>query len=556
MLTNRRLEANAVFIYFICMMLLFLLTACGDNSKGTGSIAFSLRIQEFQDAGDREFAATFLPHNQARGSVEKKSPVSVHLNSPAIRLSGLARYASLFGPSAAFAHSPGEAIDCERHQIDKIVAYVYDEKGREIARGGPWSCDLHGGSMRVPAGVNLTLKLYAIEICSEEKIFYGEKGGPDEPLIVRLGETTDVGLIVLERIFNSWQLSTIDPAIGCINGYYDASLATSIDISTKDDSVHIAYFDCGDNAIKYATNASGSWEIETVDESGLGYTSIALDSDGLPHVAYIGYGQWENYALYYATRNESGLWNSVSAYSESDFSLELRSTSIAIRSDSATKFADISCITSENRGSLLFVSCPVGNEECSSNVLGAGDDASIALDSENLAHIGYSEPQYSGIDVKHRKKIPSGEWQSPDVLDTVNPTEGIVRTAIALDLDDTVHISYCDLWNSELKYISGVSQNWSQPDIVECLYSGSGCNHHAIAVDPAGKVHITYYDDYDGVLKYATGTSGCWKFHIVDSSGNAGLNNSIAVDSNDNVHISYYDAYNDVLKYAMRTIQR
>ena len=574
-LTNRRLNANSVFIHFICMMLLFLLTACGDNSKGTGSIAFSLSIQEFQDAGSRQFAATCLPRNQARGSVEKKSPVSVHLNSPAFRLSGLARYASFFGPSTAFAHSPGEAIDCEGHQIDKIVAYVYDEMGIEIAMGGPWSCDLHGGSIRVPAGVNLTLKLFAIEICSGEKIFYGEKGGLDDPLIVLPGETTDAGRIVLERIFNSWQLSTIDPSIGCINGYYDASLATSIAISPKDDSVHIAYFDCGDNDIKYATNASGSWKIEILpkadDEIPIGFTSLALDSNELPHISYIGdYCQDGCYALYYATKGMSGEWSLREAYrspgSSSDTEVAPRNTSIEVRSETNGKVADITCIIGNDYlgFSILYVNCLETDETCSSVSLEPGEFASLAHDSNKLAHIGYFERQGSERYIEYLTNAPLGEWQETDTLDNYNAEYGTAETSIALDSNDTVHMSYCDIMNSNLKYITGVREKWKESEIVENIVYG--CDHHSVAVDSYGKVHVSYnvgnYDVSESTyeLKYAIRGPECWFFHIVDNeeisgSYDVGSYNSIAVDSNDNVHISYYDAYNGALKYAMRATQ-
>ena len=70
------------------------------------------------------------------------------------------------------------------------------------------------------------------------------------------------------------------------------SIAT--DSSNK---VRIHYYDATNEELKYATNASGSWAIETVD-SGLGIdrggnrvTGIVLDSSDKAHIAYLPTGQ-------------------------------------------------------------------------------------------------------------------------------------------------------------------------------------------------------------------------------------------------------------------------
>ena len=70
------------------------------------------------------------------------------------------------------------------------------------------------------------------------------------------------------------------------------------------DNAHISYCDAGNGDLKYATNASGSWVLTTVDSGRHvgAHTSIALDSADHVHISY-----WGNNDLKYTT-NITGLW--------------------------------------------------------------------------------------------------------------------------------------------------------------------------------------------------------------------------------------------------------
>ena len=75
----------------------------------------------------------------------------------------------------------------------------------------------------------------------------------------------------------------------------------------SNNKVHISYRDNYTPALKYATNASGSWETSTIDSAdwGGGFTSIAIDSNNKVHISYC--DSTPNYDLKYAT-NASGAW--------------------------------------------------------------------------------------------------------------------------------------------------------------------------------------------------------------------------------------------------------
>lgn len=72
---------------------------------------------------------------------------------------------------------------------------------------------------------------------------------------------------------DGWEVSRID----------DEGGGTSIAIDSYD-KVHISY---RSGALKYATDASGSWLTYTIDSAG-GNSSIGVDSNGYAHISYNG----------------------------------------------------------------------------------------------------------------------------------------------------------------------------------------------------------------------------------------------------------------------------
>ena len=105
--------------------------------------------------------------------------------------------------------------------------------------------------------------------------------------------------------------SNVEGSLTTIVDSNNAGTHNSIAIDSSN-HVHISYGMNGGfhfnnvDALKYATNLSGSWEITTIDSNGYvgGYTSIAIDSSGKVHISYYDY---TNLDLKYAT-NASGNW--------------------------------------------------------------------------------------------------------------------------------------------------------------------------------------------------------------------------------------------------------
>ncbi|MFA5794757.1 MAG: hypothetical protein WC980_06800 [Candidatus Brocadiia bacterium] len=170
-----------------------------------------------------------------------------------------------------------------------------------------------------------------------------------------------------------------------------------------------------------------------------------------------------------------------------------------------------------------------------------GYNTSIAIDSNNNAHISYYDLGYG--DLKYAVN-ETGDWVCT-TIDSIGDTGHY--TSIALDANNKAHISYFDNNNKILRYATNVSGSWVCVTVDPTYNVGYMTS---IALDSNNKAHISYYNLTNGDLKYANNALGAWVCATVDSADDVGYYTSIAVDSNNKVHISYQDYTNKDLKYA------
>jgi hypothetical protein len=236
--------------------------------------------------------------------------------------------------------------------------------------------------------------------------------------------------------------------------------------------------------------SASSWFIETIDNINPGTATISLTLD-LNGKTHIGYYNSSNESLKYAT-NVSGAWVISTVQSGS-----VDQAGISIATDSGGK----AHICYQNNGDLVYAT------------------------------------NSSGIWVK--TIVDAGAWPGD--------------SAIAVDSNGKIHISYFYLTNFDLKYATNSSGTWQKSIIVNGGAIGPLPSYAtAIALDKNGKVHINYYDDASpDSVKYITNASGAWQITTIDTIGlAAGWQLSIAVDQNCAVHMIYYNWTNDELKYA------
>jgi hypothetical protein len=112
---------------------------------------------------------------------------------------------------------------------------------------------------------------------------------------------------VIKHITNktgTWQSETVVSGLGTDYKVFDGRFF-SFDFDSGN-FLHVSYYDDVNDDLKYTTNKSGSWVVQTVDSYGLvgKYNKIAVDSSDKIHLCY--YEQNIGY-LKYAT-NKNGVW--------------------------------------------------------------------------------------------------------------------------------------------------------------------------------------------------------------------------------------------------------
>ena len=170
--------------------------------------------------------------------------------------------------------------------------------------------------------------------------------------------------------------------------------------------VHISYYDATNGHLKYAGNASGGWNIETVDSGGnVGwYTAIAVDRTGTVHISYYDIA---NKDLKYA-KKASGTWAALTIDSQGD----------------------------------------------------VGRFTSIAVDTARSAHIGYND--FTNSALKYAKLDHAGVW----VMETVTSGANVGGyTAIAVERSGIVHMSYHDFVKKSVEYAYKSGIRWKTETI-------------------------------------------------------------------------------------------
>jgi hypothetical protein len=229
----------------------------------------------------------------------------------------------------------------------------------------------------------------------------------------------------------TWSIQTIDSG----DGYTGDFTSLAID---KNDNIHLAY---RKNGIMYATNAGGSWTTSVVDSGNFACSSIAVDASGKAHVSYCDVSP----ALLKYANNTSGLWAGVTI----DTSSWVRTaTSIAV--DSGGKVH----IAYSNSGSLRYITnASAGWKTTGLGVGGSPSTRSLFIDSKGSIHISY-EGGSGGFSYLGYATNIFGSWQT-STLETKWGTGSY--SSIGVAPSGKVHISYYyDKWPSpggDLKYL-------------------------------------------------------------------------------------------------------
>lgn len=136
--------------------------------------------------------------------------------------------------------------------------------------------------------------------------------------------------------------------------------------------------------------------------------------------------------------------------------------------------------------------------------------------------------------VRNGDKVIYSEWY----IYTIDSSGG--DTSLALDSNNKAHISYGFVGGIGLKYATNRTGSCQIATLDQDMWVGGPLS---IAMDSNNKVHVSYYNRGNEVIKYASNEYGTCQLFTVAIVGTSGPNltgeNSIAVDSNGKIHIAF-----------------
>jgi hypothetical protein len=313
----------------------------------------------------------------------------------------------------------------------------------------------------------------------------------------------------------TWTTQTVDSS-GEVRNHPSIALDSS-------GNPHIAYVVIG--SLKYASWNGAKWNVQDVDVGV--FPSLVLDKKGTPHILYT--GEDENGALgalKYAVQKNSG-WE-IKKVDKTDASSY---NSLALNSQDNPH---ISYFFSDGRtyGFLKYASWSnsgwnIKDVEQAGNY---GDACSLALDTAGNPNISYyyqdtaSKP-FGSYYIKYAKWADTS-WQM-QTLDEIGVTL-TPSTCIALDAHGNPHISYNV--NNNLKYASWTGNEWNKQNL------GFG-NKGSFVLDKSGNLHISYSGE-KGQTYSSWGGSKWDTFTVNQTYGES----SLALDTNSNPHICYVES--------------
>jgi hypothetical protein len=347
-------------------------------------------------------------------------------------------------------------------------------------------------------------------------------------------------------------------------------------------AIHVAYYDWFAQTLWHATNASGQWVADLVDNTGdVGhYSAIVVDANGAVHIAYdfeesrvpmslrhamnsgsgwqletIASGSYlgafpalavDGAGVLYATYNNCGS-GGCEPGAEIDIARGPGSGWTTAALPNSVPDLRASGLAAEANGTLhvvyhaadggLYYAAGAWGSLTGVEIPGAttvADSLAMALDASNVVHVAYRE----GGSVMYGNNS-GGNWS----LDS--PGAGFPVLLAAATTDD-VAISV-NTGNTDLGAYRKEGANWSQP----YFDFGFTAVAPAMCADPAGGIHFVYLESPSTTLMHATNASGAWTYDMIANTIGSGAEHfGLVADNAGKLHVSYYSGLNFDLNYA------
>ncbi len=265
---------------------------------------------------------------------------------------------------------------------------------------------------------------------------------------------------------------------------------------------HIAYYDITNGDLKYAYKDIFGWHFETVENVGqVGiFCSLVLDAGGYPHITYMDQTT-NNYD--YAYKDGLG-WHIEVMATAGHLGNATPLTRIAMATDGFVRSAYtrqkfLPTVDYAARSGLGWAIEIVSDDAAAASAWCGGFD----LDAGDNPHVEYYWRNNALTD--HRLVYASkigGVWTYEDIV-----TWGVFKTAYSSDMKlgpgALPHVCWKYSFPHDLQYAYRDAIGVWHLETVDAIDNVG--NYNSIAVSPTGSVHISYYDSTNDNLKYAYG---------------------------------------------------
>lgn len=288
----------------------------------------------------------------------------------------------------------------------------------------------------------------------------------------------------------TWDVEVVDPN-------YGAGVAVA---TAPDGSIHVTYYD-DHSVVHHASNETGDWIVEVVDEDGSQYgsTALGIDDSGRAHLAYPVSGsrdgaKWDG--VRYAT-SDGGAWTTQEVADGSY-------PALALDADGGVHVSQY-----DYRGHIVVSTNRTGDWTQSPITLGgdSNGDSSLVVAADGVRHVAFNEYLDGELWLGYATD-EGGDW----TIDTVS--SGGVINSVALDSDGAPLIAFEASIDSptEIWFARPTGAEWALDKI-----DGDGSPFQpALLLDADGRAHVIYCAQVEPALLHATSTDDGWSLERVE----------------------------------------